>query len=38
MGTHVWDRAVVLGGSLGGLFAARVLSEMFAEVLVVDRD
>lgn len=38
MGTHVWDRVVVLGGSLGGLLAARVLSETFAEVLVVDRD
>ncbi|MEU0390865.1 FAD-dependent oxidoreductase [Streptomyces chartreusis] len=31
-------RAVVLGGSMAGLFAARVLSETFAEVLVVDRD
>ncbi|MFD8993740.1 FAD-dependent oxidoreductase [Streptomyces abikoensis] len=31
-------RAVVLGGSIAGLFAARVLSESYGEVLVVDRD
>lgn len=31
-------RAVVLGGSLAGLFAARVLSEAYDEVLIVDRD
>ncbi|MGI5450765.1 FAD-dependent oxidoreductase [Streptomyces sp. CA-243310] len=31
-------RAVVLGGSMAGLFSARALSENFAEVLVVDRD
>ena len=31
-------RALVLGGSLAGLLAARVLSEHYAEVLVVDRD
>ncbi|MFG3052259.1 NAD(P)/FAD-dependent oxidoreductase [Kitasatospora sp. NPDC048239] len=38
MGTHVGDRAVVLGGSMAGLLAATVLAESFAEVLVVDRD
>ena len=38
MGSAVRDRAVVLGGSMAGLLAARVLSETFAEVLVVDRD
>ncbi|HEU5475565.1 MAG TPA: FAD-dependent monooxygenase [Actinophytocola sp.] len=31
-------RAVVLGGSIAGLFAAKVLSEAYDEVLVVDRD
>jgi 2-polyprenyl-6-methoxyphenol hydroxylase-like FAD-dependent oxidoreductase len=31
-------RAVVLGGSIAGLFAARVLAEAYDEVLVVDRD
>jgi 2-polyprenyl-6-methoxyphenol hydroxylase-like FAD-dependent oxidoreductase len=32
------DRAVVLGGSMAGLLAARVLSDSFREVVVVDRD
>jgi len=32
------DRAVVLGGSIAGLIAARVLADHFAEVLVIDRD
>ena len=31
-------RAVVLGGSLAGLFAASVLADVYPEVLVVDRD
>jgi 2-polyprenyl-6-methoxyphenol hydroxylase-like FAD-dependent oxidoreductase len=31
-------RAVVLGGSLSGLFAARVLSDAYDEVVVVDKD
>jgi 2-polyprenyl-6-methoxyphenol hydroxylase-like FAD-dependent oxidoreductase len=31
-------RAVVLGGSLAGLFAARVLADAYDEVVVVDRD
>src|ERR1700754_3790054 len=31
-------RAVVLGGSLSGLFAARVLADAYDEVLIVDRD
>ncbi|MET9432174.1 FAD-dependent oxidoreductase [Streptomyces sp. NPDC003036] len=31
-------RAIVLGGSMAGLFAARALSDTFAEVLIVDRD
>ena len=32
------DRAVVLGGSIAGLLAARVLAETHTEVIVVDRD
>jgi len=36
-GRPVGDRAVVLGGSLAGLLAARVLAESFTEVLVLDR-
>ncbi|MFI7064125.1 FAD-dependent oxidoreductase [Kribbella sp. NPDC050124] len=32
------DRAIILGGSIAGLLAARVLSETYAEVVVVDRD
>ncbi|WP_409494802.1 FAD-dependent oxidoreductase [Amycolatopsis sp. cmx-11-12] len=31
-------RAIVLGGSIGGTLAARVLSEFYREVVVVDRD
>jgi 2-polyprenyl-6-methoxyphenol hydroxylase-like FAD-dependent oxidoreductase len=38
MATGVGDRAVVLGGSMAGLLAARVLAEHYAEVVVVDRD
>ncbi|MBB4702431.1 FAD-dependent oxidoreductase [Sphaerisporangium siamense] len=37
-GNPVGNRAVVLGGSMAGLLAARVLSESYAEVLIVDRD
>ena len=32
------DRAVVLGGSIGGLLAARALGDAFREVVVVERD
>lgn len=32
------QRAVVIGGSIAGTLAARVLSESYAEVVVVDRD
>ncbi|HEV2376108.1 MAG TPA: FAD-binding protein, partial [Streptosporangiaceae bacterium] len=38
MGTKVGDRAVVLGGSLAALFAAKALSEGYDEVVLVDRD
>lgn len=35
---HLGQRAIVVGGGMAGLFSARVLSEHFDEVLVVDRD
>jgi hypothetical protein len=35
---RVGDRAVVLGGSMAGLLAARVLADAYAEVVIVDRD
>ncbi|MBU2666124.1 FAD-dependent oxidoreductase [Actinoplanes bogorensis] len=34
----LFDRAVVLGGSIAGLMSARVLSDHATEVLVVERD
>jgi flavin-dependent dehydrogenase len=34
----IGDRAVVLGGSIAGLLAARVLADAYAEVVVVERD
>ncbi|RZQ61118.1 FAD-dependent oxidoreductase [Amycolatopsis suaedae] len=38
MGNNVGDHAVVLGGSIAGLLAARMLSPSYARVTVVDRD
>jgi 2-polyprenyl-6-methoxyphenol hydroxylase-like FAD-dependent oxidoreductase len=38
VGNHVGDQAVVLGGGMAGLLSARVLSEHYERVLVVDRD
>jgi 2-polyprenyl-6-methoxyphenol hydroxylase-like FAD-dependent oxidoreductase len=38
MGRQVGKRAVVLGGSMAGLLAARILADAYAEVVVVDRD
>lgn len=38
MNSQAGSRAVVLGGSMAGLLAARVLASAFAEVLLVDRD
>ncbi|MER6910145.1 FAD-binding monooxygenase [Streptomyces sp. NPDC000594] len=38
MGTKTGDHAVVLGGSIGGLLAARVLSDSYHRVTVIDRD
>jgi 2-polyprenyl-6-methoxyphenol hydroxylase-like FAD-dependent oxidoreductase len=34
----VGERAIVLGGSMAGLLAARVLADSFTEVVIVDRD
>lgn len=38
MAERIGERAVVLGGSIAGLFAARVLSDFYRQVTVVDRD
>jgi 2-polyprenyl-6-methoxyphenol hydroxylase-like FAD-dependent oxidoreductase len=38
MDQQVGGRAIVLGGSMAGLLAARVLADAFAEVVIVDRD
>jgi 2-polyprenyl-6-methoxyphenol hydroxylase-like FAD-dependent oxidoreductase len=38
MNTQVGDRAVVLGASMAGLLAARVLADVYGQVAVVDRD
>jgi 2-polyprenyl-6-methoxyphenol hydroxylase-like FAD-dependent oxidoreductase len=38
MGDHAGTQAVVLGGSMAGLLSARVLSEHYDHVLLVDRD
>ena len=38
MSDPVGERAVVLGGSISGLFAARILADFFPHVIVVDRD
>jgi 2-polyprenyl-6-methoxyphenol hydroxylase-like FAD-dependent oxidoreductase len=38
MNKQIGGRAVVLGGSLAGLLAARVLADAYAQVTVIDRD
>lgn len=38
MNGPVGDRAVVVGGSISGTLAARVLSDFYREVIVVERD
>jgi len=38
MTARIGDRAVVLGGGMAGLLAARVLADAYAQVTVVDRD
>ena len=38
--THISNRqhAIVIGGSIGGLFAARALSDYFQKVTIIERD
>lgn len=38
MGKYVGERAAAVGGSIAGTLAARVLSESYREVVVVDHD
>ncbi|HKQ00701.1 MAG TPA: FAD-binding monooxygenase [Actinomycetes bacterium] len=38
MSRQIGDRAVVLGASMAGLVAARVLADAYAQVTVIDRD
>src|SRR6266540_4315750 len=38
MRRQIGDRAVVLGASMAGLLAARVLADSYAQVTVIDRD
>src|SRR5512132_2446598 len=38
MNRQIGDRAVVLGASMAGLLAARVLADAYAQVTVIDRD
>jgi 2-polyprenyl-6-methoxyphenol hydroxylase-like FAD-dependent oxidoreductase len=38
MATKIGDHAVVLGGSIAGMLAARVLSDAYRQVTIVERD
>ncbi len=38
MNRQIGDRAVVLGASMAGLLAARVLADAYGQVTVIDRD
>jgi flavin-dependent dehydrogenase len=38
MHTQIGDRAVVLGASMAGLLAARVLADTYGQVTVIDHD
>jgi UDP-N-acetylmuramoylalanine-D-glutamate ligase len=38
MSRQIGDRAVVLGASMAGLLAARVLADAYGQVTVIDRD
>lgn len=38
MGEYLGERAVVLGGGMAGLLTARVLSERYRSVVIVERD
>ncbi|MEH7483161.1 hypothetical protein V7157_19265 [Neobacillus drentensis] len=31
-------QALVIGGSIAGLFAARIMSDFFEEVLIIEKD
>ncbi|MFP3885889.1 FAD-dependent monooxygenase [Priestia filamentosa] len=33
-----WEKAIVIGGGMAGLLSARVLSDYYAEVLIVEKD
>jgi flavin-dependent dehydrogenase len=35
---NIRDRAIVIGGSIAGLLAARVLADYFTEGIVIERD
>ena len=35
---YLGERAIVVGGGLGGLSAARALSDRFRQVVILDRD
>ncbi|MFE9687487.1 NAD(P)/FAD-dependent oxidoreductase [Streptomyces sp. NPDC006285] len=37
-GTTLWDSAIVLGGGFAGLLSARVLSDHFRQVTIVEQD
>jgi flavin-dependent dehydrogenase len=38
MADHFGQHAVIIGGSIAGLMTARVLSDYFAQVTVLERD
>src|ERR1041385_5029468 len=38
MTKHFYDHAIVIGGSIAGLLAARVLTEHFKRVTIIERD
>lgn len=38
MATKKWNRAIVMGSGVSGLLAARVLSDFFREVILIERD
>ena len=33
-----WEKAIVIGGGMAGLLSARVLSDYYAEVLIIEKD
>ena len=38
MSNHLGERAIVIGGSMAGLMAARVLADYFENVTILERD